>query len=307
MPRHAVHTLGSATITQLSELDRWIVNPRKWFPAITDDQLALAGTKYPWSRNADPHHKLVSTLSNYVVQLGALVILVDTGIGNHKPRPGEPDMDMLHTDYPRLFTQAGFAPERVDLVINTHLHPDHCGWNTTWVKDQWLPTYPNARYLFHEVELTNIRSLAAPAKAPTNAMFANLYSDSVEPILQQAKWELVRPGDTIAELNGTTVTLASTPGHTPGHLAVEISDGQQTFLIIGDAFHQPFQLDYPDLPMFADADTSQAMLTRAELVRRCADEGARLLTAHFHTHEPVGIHRTTTGELRWTGLTHIAR
>lgn len=302
MTGYAVHTLGSAIITQLSELDRWIVNPRTWFPAVTDDQLTVASTKYPWSFDTNDGWHMVSTLSNYVVQLGDLVIVVDTGIGNHKPRPGEPDMDMLDTNYLELFTQAGFDPERVDVVVSTHLHPDHCGWNTTWADGKWLPTYPNARYLFHEVELENIRSLAAPDKAPGNAMFANLYSDSVEPIFQQAQWEWVKPGDTIAELAGTTVTVVGTPGHTPGHLAVEINDGTQTFLIIGDAFHQPFQLDFPDLPMFADVDTARAAHTRAKLVRRCADEGVQLLTAHFHTQAPIGVIQSTTGDLQWTGL-----
>ncbi|RIT40854.1 MBL fold metallo-hydrolase [Mycobacteroides abscessus] len=302
MNTHVVHTLGRAEITQISELDQWIVNPRAWFPDLTDEQLSHAKQRYPSTlREGDPW-RMVSTLSNYVVQLGDLVIVVDTGIGNHKPRPGEPDMNMLETDYQSRFRLAGFDPERVDMVVSTHLHPDHCGWNTSWHSGRWVPTYPNARYLFHGVELDNIRALAAPGSSSGSALFASLYSDSVEPILQQAKWESVSTGDVIAQYGGTTVSLVATPGHTPGHLAVEISDGQRSYLIIGDAFHHPFQLDFRDLQMFADADTPRASRTRAELLERCVREDTRLLTAHFYTRTPVGVQKDADGQLHWTGI-----
>ncbi|SPX88004.1 beta-lactamase-like protein [Mycobacteroides abscessus] len=297
--KSAVHRLGSATITQVRELDPWIVNPRTWFPTITNDQLAAARTRYPAVLHGNG--QMVCVVSTYVVQLGDKVIVIDTGIGNNKSRPGEPDMNMLDTDYLNRLVHNGFDPARVDIVINTHLHPDHCGWNTRWLNEEWVPTYPNARYLFHRVEVDHLRALTATVEdGHGGALFSNLYTDSVEPIIRQARWGLVAPEDIIADCNGTTVIAVNAPGHTPGHLAVEISDGSQTFLMTGDAFHHPLQLDFPDLPMFADADTPTASRTRADLLNRCATGGTRLLTSHFRLCFPIGVKQNHQGGFRWT-------
>ncbi|EFV13696.1 MBL fold metallo-hydrolase [Segniliparus rugosus] len=289
--------LGSATVTQLTELDPWFVDPREWFPAITDEQLVAAHAKYPFSLRRGGQWEMVTVVHNYVVSLGDKLIVLDTCIGNHKPRPGLPDMHMLNTDYLERFVAAGFDPDRVDVVASTHLHPDHCGWNTRLVDGAWRPTFPNALHLFHSVEFDYLRGLAADSE-----LYAQLYADSVEPILESGKWELIEAGQIVAEAGGTRIMAVAAPGHTPGHLVFEIADGNESLLVIGDAFHHPFQIEYRDLPMFSDADSPQAMRTRSELLERCANEGARLLTAHFPAKSPVGVRRDAAGEFQWTGL-----
>src|SRR5439155_231130 len=91
---------------------------------------------------------LGSRIGTYVVKTPRHTVLVDTGVGNDKPRDGSPAWHMRRGAYLDDLRAAGVAPEQVDVVLCTHLHIDHVGWNTRSVGDRWVPTFPNARYVF---------------------------------------------------------------------------------------------------------------------------------------------------------------
>lgn len=286
-------TVGDATITQLTELDVWPIEPRQWYPALSEQQLAFAQTTYAPSAVSADGAQLIFAIHNYLIELGGTVVVVDTCSGNHKNRPLFPDLHMLDTDYLTQLTQAGFHPEDVDIVINTHLHLDHCGWNTELTDGAWRPTFSNATYLFRSTELKYVEALwkSAPAEQWTDNG-GWVYQDSIQPILKHAPHRFIEPGHRVHSYGSTRITALDAAGHTPGHLAIEVSSSGAGVIIAGDALHHPLQAQFPDLPFFADADPIKGIDTRRSLLGRCADEGLGLLTAHFPAHSPLRVRRS---------------
>ncbi len=294
-------TVGDATITQLTERAVWPIPPRDWYPAISAGQFAFARAAYAPTAVSEDGTQLIFSIHNYVIELGDAVVVVDTCSGNHKNRPFFLDLHMLDTDYLTRLTRAGFDPDDVDIVINTHLHLDHCGWNTRLTQGTWRPTFPNATYLFDSTELKYIQTQweSAPTEQWTDGG-GWVYQDSVLPVLEHATHVLVQPGHQIHTHGATRITALDAAGHTPGHLAIEISTPDAGVIIAGDALHHPMQAQFPDLPFFADADPLMGIAARRSLLGRCADEGLQLLTAHFPAHLPLGVRRSGTA-FEWDG------
>lgn len=93
-------------------------------------------------------------MQSYVVHTSHHTILIDSCVGNDKERPNRPSWHMKTDDaYMRALAALGIAPEDIDFVMCTHLHTDHIGWNTRLDDGRWVPTFPNARYIFSEREL----------------------------------------------------------------------------------------------------------------------------------------------------------
>jgi len=101
--------------------------------------------------------------------------------------------------------------ETIDLVLCTHLHFDHVGWNTRRVGDRWVPSFPNARYLFARTEYEHWRDAGA-------GEFASTFAEAVQPVVEAGLADLVETNHVLTD----EVWLEATPGHTPGHVAVRI-------------------------------------------------------------------------------------
>jgi hypothetical protein len=101
---------------------------------------------------ATPDGKLISCIQAFVIESQNKRIIVDTCVGNDKPRRGNPAWNMLQSSFLEDLTAAGFERESIDVVLCTHLHIDHVGWNTMLVDGRWMPTFPNAQYLFGRTE-----------------------------------------------------------------------------------------------------------------------------------------------------------
>ncbi|RIS65384.1 MBL fold metallo-hydrolase [Mycobacteroides abscessus] len=294
-------TVGDATVTQLTELDVWPIKPHHWYPALSDEQLVFAQANYAPSAVSDDGSELIFAIHNYVIELADTIIVVDSCSGNHKNRPLFADLHMLNTDYLTRLEQSGYSPEAVDIVVNTHLHLDHCGWNTRLVEGTWRPTFPAATYLFHHTELKYIR--AQWESAPIDQWQDNggwVYEDSILPVLEHAPHGFVKSGQVLHSYGSTHIRALDAGGHTPGHIAIEVRAADTGLLIAGDALHHPMQAQFPDLPFYADADPAQAVATRRALLGRCADENLKLLTAHFPAHSPLGVRRSGTA-FTWDG------
>ncbi|MUL47080.1 MBL fold metallo-hydrolase [Mycobacterium sp. CBMA293] len=291
--------IGDAIVTQLTELDVWPIAPRLWYPDVSDDQLDCAQRLFAPSAVTGNADTLLFAIHNYIVEIDDTVIVVDTCSGNHKNRPYFPDLHMLDTDYLNRLARAGFDPTDVDIVVNTHLHLDHCGWNTRFVDGKWVPTFPNATYLFQQAELEHLRAQwnsASVGQWPHDAGW--VYQDSVLPILQSSSYRVAAANTDIHTSGSTRVRALEAAGHTVGHLAIEVTSPGGGLLIVGDALHHPMQALYPDLVFYADHAPQRAISTRRALLERSANEGLGLVTAHFPTHAPLHV-RTNGDSFEW--------
>ncbi|MDV6287404.1 MBL fold metallo-hydrolase [Streptomyces rochei] len=210
---------------------------------------------------------------SFALTTGGLRVVIDTGIGNGKTR-ANPAWHDLRTDYPLRLTAAGFPPDTVDLVILTHLHTDHVGWNTTRTDDGWVPTFPNARYVVSRAERDFWAGYAMDE--PRRQMFR----DSVHPVEDAGLLDAVEVPAEGTDL-APGLRLLPTPGHTPGHVAVRVGGPGGGALVTGDCVHHPVQLAHPELGSCVDIDPALAASTRRSLLASLAGTDTLVLGTHF--------------------------
>lgn len=215
----------------------------------------------------------------FVIRAEGLNILVDSCNGNHKQRPTAPwQHDFRASTFLDNLAALGLRPEDINLVLCTHLHCDHVGWNTRLENGRWVPTFPNARHVFNRAEYDHY---AARYALEGRAMNHGAFEDSVLPVVEAGMAQFV--GDTHRVLEGLhgCIELTPSPGHSPGHVCITVSAQGNEAIVAGDVLHHPVQLDLPGLRMRADADPETAIATRRKLLNRCVDHGAWLLAGHI--------------------------
>jgi glyoxylase-like metal-dependent hydrolase (beta-lactamase superfamily II) len=198
-------------------------------------------------------------------------ILVDTCVGNDKKRPGFAEWSDLHLPFLQNLEKAGVTRDSIDTVLCTHLHLDHVGWNTMLENGKWVPTFPKARYLMVKREWEHWN------KYDEMPDFKLSIDDSVRPIIEAGRAELVDNGHRLT----SDVWLESTPGHTPGHTSVRISSGGDDAVITGDMMHHPIQIAHPDWVCEFDNDPTMASATRKAFVERYCDQPVTVVGTHF--------------------------
>jgi glyoxylase-like metal-dependent hydrolase (beta-lactamase superfamily II) len=215
----------------------------------------------------DAAGQYLMSVQTFLIEAEGHRIIVDTCIGNSKERPLIPEFH--HQDQPFLedLVAAGFAADTIDTVVCTHLHVDHVGWNTHLVDGQWIPTFPNARYLFSAADIDYWAQSYDPLHAPA-------YADSVRPVIEAGLVESVAEDTALTR----DVHLRRTAGHTPGHMSVWIGD---RCVIIGDVMHHPIQCRHPEWTARGDTDPDSARATRRELLETSARTQALVLGTHF--------------------------
>jgi len=261
-------SVGQVTVTRILELPPMAFDPAMFLQ--TDREEVLRHSAWLSPRFATEAGDIILHFQAFVIEAAGKRILVDPCIGNDKAR-AHPLLNMLDTAFLKRLRDAGFAPETIDTVVCTHLHVDHCGWNTMLVDGQWVPTFPNARYLFAPEELDHLQSDTSEPDA------AAIYQDSVKPVLDAGLADLVEPGHAIVE----GVTLIATPGHTPGHRSILISSEGHGAVLTGDVIHHPLQARLPELSSNFCWNPAMGTRTRRELLSRAADAGDLLIGAHF--------------------------
>jgi len=214
----------------------------------------------------------------FVVRRPGMTLLVDTCVGNDKPRPSSKTWNMMRTDWLDQLAALGVRPEDVTHVFNTHLHVDHCGWNTCLDGDRWVPTFPNARYLLPKIEFD---FWADPANDVVTGVGANdgCYADSVLPVHSAGLADLVSAGDRIAD----DMWFDDASGHAPGQLMLAIDLGGERLVFTGDLFHSPLQIARPEWSSKFDVDGAAAATTRRRFIEENADADAIILSAHVCT------------------------
>jgi glyoxylase-like metal-dependent hydrolase (beta-lactamase superfamily II) len=263
---HKVHEMDSP-VPLLSQL-----------PGTTADDLKRLMTWYdqPDEINADPETSLMTfSVHSWVIEIGGMTILVDTCCGNHKDRL-LPEVNQLDTDYLGNLRRAGFLPEDIDMVMCTHLHFDHVGWNTRLENGKWVPTFPKARYLFSRRDFEYFKNDPAGEELHNQA-----FIDSIVPVMEQGRGEIVDEDITVLREIGTGVWLEPAFGHSPGCCTVNAQAGGAPGVFWGDVIHHPVQLIRHDLPFAFDADGVTACKVRKATMERLADTDALCFPAHF--------------------------
>jgi glyoxylase-like metal-dependent hydrolase (beta-lactamase superfamily II) len=214
-------------------------------------------------------------LQSWLIRSSGHTILVDACWGNNKSRPWYPKLDNLNTPYLDRLNAVGCAPEDVNFVLCTHLHPDHVGWNTRLENGRWAPTFPNAKYVISKKECEPFAQETARASLP--APLVSVYEDSVLPVIAAGQVEQV---DGTVEIIDS-ITIEPAPGHAPGHCIVRVGGNGNIALFTGDAIHSPIQIAYPEVNSTFCSESLMAIQTRRRILEDCAENDHLLVPAHF--------------------------
>lgn len=220
--------------------------------------------------------RMVFSSCSYLIRVPSLTVLIDTGVGNDRDRL-RPMFHQMKTSWLEDLN-ALVDLTQVDAVVPTHLHVDHVGWNTRLVDGEWVPTFPNARYLFSRLDVEELDSESVVRSRARNGDFV---ADSITPIFDHGLAEVI---DLPLELS-PEVLLEAAPGDTAGHLVARIRDcGRTVALVTGDAFHHRFQVSDPTLTSNFAALPTASIETRRRLFGESADDAVPLLACHLATH-----------------------
>ncbi len=276
--------IGDVRVTRIVDMADFTITPQFLFDIEIETVLAQ-----DWMQ---PHFatatgELLVSVHAFIVEADGRRILVDTCLGNDKQRHTEA-WNMRQGTFLQDLAAAGFPPETIDTVICTHLHVDHVGWNTRLENGRWIPSFPNARYLFgriewdhwrHELEEEQRLSEAGDDHAAQLLQVGMVMGDSVLPIIDAGLHQLVEVDHEITP----GVWLEPTPGHTPGHVSVHIRSGGQEAIITGDMVHHPLQCAFPELGAHVDWSSTMSGETRRDFFGRNADRPILILGTHFPT------------------------
>jgi glyoxylase-like metal-dependent hydrolase (beta-lactamase superfamily II) len=261
--------IGKVRITKVVELET-VGSTRFILPLATHDEIK----KLPWlvPHFATEEGRLKMSIHSLLVETPTRRIIVDTGLGNDKEGRNVPTWNNRKGPFLETLTEAGFPPDSIDTVLCTHLHVDHVGWNTTWADGKWVPTFANARYLFGKTEYDHWRDHSdTPDKAA-------VFGDSVKPIVDAGKAELIASDARLTE----EITMIPTAGHSPGHMSIHIQSDGEEGLLTGDVAHHPCQMAHLDWSSTADSDPAQSTATRRELFSRFADRPVLVIGGHYN-------------------------
>ncbi|AUY53384.1 MBL fold metallo-hydrolase [Streptomyces sp. CB01881] len=291
--------------------DAEIIRVVEWQGPFAPAQAIVPGlAATAWKENEDwlaPDHwepstdSYVAALQTWVIRHKGRTVLVDTGVGNGRERPHTPQFHQRQGDFPARLAAAGVRPEEVDVVVNTHLHADHVGWNTVDRDGTWVPAFPNAVYLMPAADHAALAADAADdAPSPTAGTEAErgpredrrlMYADSILPVEragQTVLWE-----DTHRIDDG--LTLETAPGHSPGSSVLRLASHGERAVFVGDLLHSPVQILHPSSNSCFCEDPAQAAASRLRVLERAADERELVIPAHFGGSGAAEVRRTGSG------------
>jgi glyoxylase-like metal-dependent hydrolase (beta-lactamase superfamily II) len=270
-------TIGRTTVTRIEEQVGPNDTPLESFLSGVVRERFDRHLSWMVPRHFDPAiDKLITSNHSWLIRTDRHTILLDSCAGNHKERPWLPRFHQLNVPFLERLRAAGAEPEDIDIVLCTHLHTDHVGWNTRLENGRWLPTFPNARYLFSRIEhdYWNPNVGDRRAKAPGRA---GVYDDSVLPVIQSGQAVLLDGDHAIDD----RLLIEPSPGHTPGHVVLKLADEGSHALFCGDVLHHPVQVYEPTWNTRFCEIPEQAAITRRKMLEYCCESDALLFPTHF--------------------------
>lgn len=252
-------TIGNVEIASLSD-GRLRFAPSDFFPDVDADLWE------PYREDLTPQGDILMNMGCFLLHSDGKTVLVDTGLGLKSY-----DLDALETGLlPDVFRAKGINPDDVDIVMITHLHRDHVGWNFTPDGDGWRPTFPKAKYCVPNADWRLFTRRAGMER------FAYI-QEQVIPLQELGLLELMDGEQTLT----SELTALPTPGHTPGHTSLLISSKGEKGIIMGDASHVPAQAQETHWSPRADSKPEQSAETRRELMDRIEKDDALLISGHY--------------------------
>ena len=296
--------LGDVSVTRVKEFYGSVeLTPGQFFPESPggswDEHRGCLAPDF-WNPETDQCH---AAIQSWLLRSEGRTILVDTGVGNHKDRPYTPVWSRLDTSYLDNLAAAGVAPEDVDIVVNTHLHVDHVGWNTRLDGRTWVPTFPNATYLMtrRDFEFWDPANEHRPVLGRGNQ---NVFEDSVTPVHQAGLTHLWEGSYRIDR----NLRLDLAPGHTPGSSVLTLDSGGERALFVGDLVHTALQIVEPAINSCFCEDPAESRATRHRLLSRAAEHRALVFPAHFGGQGAAEVARAGSKFVikEWAGFSRIS-
>jgi glyoxylase-like metal-dependent hydrolase (beta-lactamase superfamily II) len=276
--------LGNLQIDEIEELPQVrTFSPKIWFPDLPDDAVV---DNQSWFA---PHHYdsdldlMVMSIRSWLVRTKHHNILIDCCFGNDKARPDLLLGDHLNTPWIGKLAGLGLQPEDIDFVMCTHLHADHVGWNTRLIDGRWVPTFPNARYIFGRAEYDFWNPMSGEGMGGIGQ--EGVFQDSVLPCVEAGLVDLVDGGFTIDD----ALSVEDAPGHSPATMIIRADGGKASGVFVGDIVHSPIQLPYPDCNSVACQNPDLARASRRRVLEDCATHNRLLLPAHFASPQNRGF------------------
>ncbi len=298
------YQIGSATVTRIDELTLHAFTQDTLYPGSDPEALERHRARFgPGSLDARTGI-LIQSIHTWLVRTPRHTILVDTATGNDKHRPNVSIFHHLQEPFLDRLAEAGVQPADVDHVLLTHLHADHVGWNTRLDEERWLPTFPNARYVFSRREQAYNEALSNGTAIPpfdaalgpmVRTPLPGVYDDSVRPVVEAGLAELIEV-DGSEVLDG--VSFLRTPGHSIDHASIRlVSEGQEA-LFAGDVMHHPLQVYEPGLTSCFCEFPEASLASRLWALEQAAERGATVFTTHF-AETSAGRVTRTGGRFDW--------
>lgn len=266
--------LGEINISRLVEMEGPLMEPQMLIPEASPESMAKH-THWLAPNFVAGDGKLKMSIQTYVIKTRHHTILVDTCIGNDKQRENFPGWNMMNGPYLQDLAAMGVAPEEVDYVLCTHLHLDHVGWNTRLQEGKWVPTFPNAKYLFAKKEWEFWKGEYESGR--DNAADGGSIADSVVPIVEAGKAELVEGDHQIDD----ELHLEPSPGHTPGHVFLHLQSSGKRAVMTGDIMHHPVQCSEPQWNSGFCVNPHESAATRRKFLETYSEQDVTVLAAHF--------------------------
>lgn len=271
-------TFGDIRVDLIPEFDQLALEPGWLLEGVTPADVA-EHEHWLGARLVEPGtSKLITRSHAYLIRTRHHTILFDTCCGNDKERPGYTFWHRLQTPFLENLARAGVLPEQVDFVMCSHLHADHVGWNTRLQNGEWVPTFPNARYLISKGEFDWWRQ--AIETGSTQPQRKQPWTDSVLPVVERGLATFVEDDYAFENEMPDEVRYLPLHGHTKHHCGLYLCSRSQDAIFCGDAIHHPIQFARPDWINWS-YDRDAAIQVIRDLIARCIDTPTKLLTAHF--------------------------
>jgi glyoxylase-like metal-dependent hydrolase (beta-lactamase superfamily II) len=278
-------SIGDVRVTSLVEYMGPTHVPEATFPEFDAAVFAKRAGLLPPGAWHETVRRFTIAIQIWIIHAGNEVILVDSGVGNHKTRPAA-RMHMLNTLVPQWLAAAGAAPDQVTHVLMTHFHSDHVGWNTTLSDGRWVPTFPRARYLFPRGDFDYFKALGDSGKSSDTS-----FKDSVAPVVEAGLAEFI---DAKASLPAGLRPVEAF-GHTPGMMNYWLRSKGETGVFSADVFHHPVQILNPGWNTAFCILPDAAKATRARLLGEAAAANALVMPCHFPTPHTGYVRRAGDG------------
>jgi glyoxylase-like metal-dependent hydrolase (beta-lactamase superfamily II) len=267
--------LENVRIYRIADIDDIAWPARALFSQLTDEEMLKAEPLLPLGAVNAARSEIRLSFNSFLIEAPSFVALIDAGIGNGKQRLDRPAWHCRSGTFLSDLEILGFPADRIDLVVNTHLHADHVGWNTVAEGAAWRPTFRCARYVVPMDELEHWLALDREAAAGT--ILHGAFADSVQPLLDAGVLDAVPVPSEI----GPGLIFEPAPGHSPGMAVVRLTLGKRSVLFLADVIHHPLQFAMPELGSNFCADSEQARCTRDRILADSCDGSTILAPYHF--------------------------